>query len=95
MKRTDPRFAQQQTRSYLQHLDRYGSLVPRLCSSGNRVTVVYGEKDDVSLTDEERRGLEERDRIRLETIPGTGHFTLSQEPGRVAQLIRELLQDGS
>jgi hypothetical protein len=68
MKRTDPRLARQRIRSYLQHLDRHGSLVPRLCSSGNRVTVVYCEKDDVSLTDKERRALEECDRIRRETI---------------------------
>jgi pimeloyl-ACP methyl ester carboxylesterase len=95
MKRTDPRFARKQTRSYLQHLDRHGSLVPRLCGSGSRVTMVYGEHDDVSLTEEERHGLEDCDRVRLETIPGAGHFTLTQEPGRVAELIRQLARAGS
>jgi pimeloyl-ACP methyl ester carboxylesterase len=87
MKKNDPRFLQQQTRRYLEYLDRHGSLVSRLCDSGVRAWVVFGEGDDIGLTDDERRALDECSHVTLVTIPDAGHFTLNEEPGRIAELI--------
>jgi pimeloyl-ACP methyl ester carboxylesterase len=91
LKNNDPRFLRRQTRRYLEYLDRYGSLVSRLCDSGVRTWVVFGERDDIGLTDDERRALEDCSQVTLITIPGAGHFTLNEEPGRIAELIIGML----
>ena len=86
MKKNDPRFVRRQLRPYLGYLDRHGSLVPRLCNSGVRAWVVFGEHDDVGLTDEERQGLQECALVTLVTIAGAGHFTMNQEPTQIAEM---------
>jgi pimeloyl-ACP methyl ester carboxylesterase len=91
MKRNDPRFLQRQTRRYLEYLDRHGSLVSRLCDTGARAWVVLGERDDIGLTDDERRALEECPHVAVVTIPNAGHFTLNEEPGRIAELVIEMV----
>ena len=91
MKRNDPRFLQRQTRRYLEYLDRHGSLVSRLCDTGARAWVVFGERDDVGLADDERRALEECPHVAVVTIPSAGHFTLNEEPARIAELIVEMV----
>jgi pimeloyl-ACP methyl ester carboxylesterase len=91
LRNNDPRFLRRQTRRYLEYLDRYGSLVSRLCDSGVRTWVVFGERDDIGLTDDERRALEDCSHVTLITIPGAGHFTLNEEPGRIAELIIGML----
>ena len=91
LKKNDPRFVRRQTRRYLDYLDRYGSLVPRLCDSGVTARVVFGEHDDVRLADKERRKLDECPRTTVITISGAGHFTMNQEPRRVAELILEVI----
>ena len=53
--------------------------------------VVFGEHDDTGLTDSEWHGLEQCPRVRLVTIPGAGHFTMVQEPGRIAELALEMV----
>jgi pimeloyl-ACP methyl ester carboxylesterase len=89
LKKNDPGFVRRHTRQMLDYLDRHGTLVPRLCGAGVRATVVFGEHDDTGLTDEERRGLEECPHTTLVTIPGAGHFTMNQEPARIAELLLE------
>ena len=91
MKRNDPRFLQRQTHCYLEYLDRHGSLVSRLCDTGARAWVVFGERDDIGLADDERRALEECPHVAVVTIPDTGHFTLNEQPGRIAELIVEMV----
>jgi pimeloyl-ACP methyl ester carboxylesterase len=54
--------------------------------------VVYGEdKGEVGITDEERRLLEACATTTVEMIPGAGHMTLVQQPGRIAALIAETI----
>ena len=91
LKKNDPRFLQRQTSHYLEYLDRHGSLVSRLCDSGVGGWVVFGERDDVGLADDERRALEECPHMTLLTIPDAGHFTLNEEPGRIAELIVDMV----
>jgi pimeloyl-ACP methyl ester carboxylesterase len=91
LRNNDPRFLRRQTRSYLEYLDRYGSLASRLRETGVRTLIVYGERDDVGLRDDERKVLEGYPHVRIVEIPDAGHFTLNQAPGRIAELLRAAL----
>lgn len=91
LKKNDPRVVRRLTRPYLEYLDRHGSLVPRLCDSGVRAWVAFGENDDVGLRADERHGLEECPLISLVEIPDAGHFALNQQPARVADLVLQAI----
>jgi pimeloyl-ACP methyl ester carboxylesterase len=87
LQKNDPRFVRRQTRRYLEYLDRHGSLAPRLCDSGVPAWVVFGEHDDIGLTDPERETLEACPEVTMVTISDAGHFTLNQKPGQIAELV--------
>jgi pimeloyl-ACP methyl ester carboxylesterase len=87
LKKNDPRFLRRQTRLYLQYLDRHGSLAPRLCDSRARAWVVFGDRDDIGLADDERGVLEQCSDVTMVTISDAGHFTLNQKPGQIAELV--------
>jgi pimeloyl-ACP methyl ester carboxylesterase len=87
LRKNDPRFLRRQTHRYLEYLDRHGSLAPRLCNSRVRASVVFGEHDDIGLTDEERGVLEECPHITTVTIAEAGHFTLNEKPGQIADIV--------
>ena len=91
LKKNDPRFLRRQTHLYLEYLDRHGSLAPRFADSGVPAWVVYGEHDDIGLTDSERDVLEASPHVSIVRIPDAGHFTLNQQPGEVARLVLEAL----
>jgi pimeloyl-ACP methyl ester carboxylesterase len=96
MKKSDPRFCRRMVRSYFEYLDRHGSLVPRLCESGVRALVVFGDRSKVGLTPEERRGLEACPAVRLVTVSDSGHLVITDQPARTAELILELVSaDGA
>jgi pimeloyl-ACP methyl ester carboxylesterase len=81
MQRNDPRFCRASVRHYFEYLDRHGSLVSRLCGSGARAWVAFGDgKAEVGLTQEERRGLERCPTVELVTIRGSGHLSLNDIP---------------
>jgi pimeloyl-ACP methyl ester carboxylesterase len=87
LRKNDPRFLRRQTHHYLEYLDRHGSLAPRLCNSGAPAWVVFGEHDDIGLTDEERDVLAECPQVTTITIADAGHFTLNEEPGQIADIV--------
>jgi pimeloyl-ACP methyl ester carboxylesterase len=91
LQKNDPRFLRRQTRSYLEYLDRHGSLAPRLCDSGARAWVVFGEHDDIGLTDDERDVLEKCPSVTIVTISDTGHFALNEKPGEIAEILLNAL----
>lgn len=92
LKKNDARFLRRQTRLYLEYLDRYGTLTSRLCDSGVRAWVVFGDHDDVGLADEERAALERSPAVTLVTIADSGHFTLNQKPGEIAKIVLDALE---
>ena len=94
MKKTDPRFLRRQSRLYVEYLKRHDSLVARLRDSGAWSWVAFGERDDVKLADNERRELEACPRVTLVMIPDTGHLTINEKPGRIAELILEAVSAG-
>lgn len=89
LKKNQPRFLRDQTHQYLAYLDRHGSLAERFRDSTPQAWVVYGERDDVRLSPEERAVLEETPGIRLVEIGDAGHFTLNQKPDQIADLVLE------
>ena len=86
-----PRPIRDSLRGYFPYLDRHGSLAPRLCESGATAWVVLGDRDDIGVTDEERRLLDDCPRTHLITIPNAGHLTLVETPARIAELVKEAL----
>ena len=78
LKKNDPRFLRRQTRLYLEYLDRYGSLAQRFSDSGVPAWVVFGERDDIGMTNEEREVLERSPHVTLVEIPDDR--TLRAEP---------------
>ncbi len=91
LRKSDPDDVRRSVRPYLRYLDEHGTLAPRLCAAGVQAWVVYGENDDVGITDDERRVLEQCPNTTVVTIAGAGHFTLNQEPAQVADLLVEAL----
>lgn len=89
LKKNDPHFLRRQTHLYLEYLDRHGSLAPRFADSGVPAWVVYGESDDVGITDDERAVLEASPHVSIVNIPDAGHFTLNQKPAEIAKLVLE------
>jgi pimeloyl-ACP methyl ester carboxylesterase len=92
LQKNDPRFLRRQTRVYLEYLDRHGSLARRLCDSSVRTVVVFGEHDEIGLTDEERDVLEQCPSAAVVTIADAGHFTLNEKPGEIAEILLDALQ---
>jgi pimeloyl-ACP methyl ester carboxylesterase len=93
LRKNDPRFLRKQTRVYLEYLDRHGSLARRLCDSGVRAWVVFGEQDEIGLTDDERDVLENCPSVSVVTIADAGHFTLNEKPREIAELVLAALPD--
>jgi pimeloyl-ACP methyl ester carboxylesterase len=87
LENNDARFVRRNTHAIMRYYDHYGNLAGRLCDSGSRAWVVFGEKDDVKLQSEERRQLEACPKVSLVTIEGTGHFSLNTHPERIADLM--------
>ena len=95
LKKNDPRFLRRQTRVYLEYLDRHDSLARRLCDSGVRAWVVFGEHDDIGLTDDERHVLEKCPSVTVATITDAGHFTLNEKPNEIAQILLDVVGGAS
>ncbi|MGW0947685.1 alpha/beta fold hydrolase [Streptomyces sp. NPDC002623] len=85
----DPAVCRQIVRGYYAYLDRYPSLVPRLCEAGVPAWVVRGDRDGVGLTDAERHGLEACPGVRMVTVSDAGHLVLVDQPAAVAEVIAE------
>jgi pimeloyl-ACP methyl ester carboxylesterase len=95
LKNNDAQFLRRQTHEYLQYLDRRGTLAPQLCASGVPAWVVFGDHDDIGLTDDEREQLEQCPLVRLITIADAGHFTLNEKPAQVADVLLDALEQSA
>jgi pimeloyl-ACP methyl ester carboxylesterase len=86
----DARFCRGIVRDYFRYLDRHGSVAARLCESGTKAYVAFGDNDEIGLTDHERRELEACPNVSLITIADATHFMVVEQPARIAELITEL-----
>jgi pimeloyl-ACP methyl ester carboxylesterase len=75
--------------SYCAYLERHGSLVERLCGSGVKAWVVFGDHDEVGLTDDERQGLELCPSITLVPPLESTHLVMLDQPAQCAAIVRE------
>jgi pimeloyl-ACP methyl ester carboxylesterase len=91
LRNNDPRFLRRQTRGYLAYLDRHGSLVSRLGDADVSTRIVFGERDDIGITDDERKALAEYPHVTIVEIANAGHFTLNEQPGQIAELVLDAL----
>lgn len=87
LKNNDPGFCKRGIRQYFAYLDRYGSVASRLCDSGVKAWVAFGDDDEIGLQDDERRTLEACANVTLVTIPDATHFMVVEQPARMADLI--------
>ena len=92
MANNDPRFCRRGVRTYFEYLDAHGSLVPRLCQSGVKSYVVFGDNDEIGLTDEERSALENCTDVTLITVANATHGLIIEQPAQIAELILELIE---
>jgi pimeloyl-ACP methyl ester carboxylesterase len=90
MKRSSPAVFRRLLPRYLDHMDRYGSLVGRLCDAGVNAWVVRGDGDEVGLADVERDALERCPTVALVTVPDAAHMVMTDQPARIAELILEV-----
>ena len=95
LQKNDPRFLRRQVHLYLEYLDRHGTLAPRFCDSGVRAWVVFGDRDEIGLTRDERVALEACPHVTIVMIPDAGHFTLNEKPGRIAELVLDAVSMGT
>ncbi|WP_405866679.1 alpha/beta fold hydrolase [Streptomyces sp. NBC_00005] len=87
MSGNDPATCRRIVRRYYEYLDRFPSLVPRLCEAAVPAWVVRGDHDEIGLTDSERRGLEACPHVWTVTVPDAGHAVLVEQPARVADVV--------
>lgn len=95
LRRNDPRFVRRAIRSYLEYLDRQGSLAPRLCKSGVPAWVVFGDHGDVGLRDDERAILGGCPTVTMVVVNDAGHLTLNEKPGRIAEIVLDALRQAA
>jgi pimeloyl-ACP methyl ester carboxylesterase len=85
-------FCRPLVRRYYEYLDAHGSLVSRLCDSGVRAVVVFGDHDEVGLTDAEAAALDACPQVTRTTMEDATHFLIAERPGAVADLIVDLVR---
>lgn len=95
MSNNDQRFCRGCVSAYYAYLDAHGSVAPRLCRSGVTAYVVFGDNDEIGLTDEERAGLEACADVTLTTVADATHMLIVEQPERIAELILELAGAGA
>lgn len=92
MKR-NPRSANRaQVVGFFEHLAAHGGEVAsRLATASAPVWVGRGDRDEVGITDAELTILDAAPHVTLKTIPGAAHFSITDTPHAVAQLVLDLL----
>jgi pimeloyl-ACP methyl ester carboxylesterase len=76
---------------FFDHIRRYGELATRLAGTDATVWVGRGDRDEVGFTDEEQAVIEAAPHVTLKTIPGAAHFSITDTPHEVDELILDLL----
>jgi pimeloyl-ACP methyl ester carboxylesterase len=92
MKR-NPRSANRaQVIAFFEHIRAHGGEVAsRLATASRPVWVGRGDRDEVGLSDAEREIIDAAPHVTLKTIPGAAHFSMTDAPDQVAQLVVDLL----
>jgi len=91
--RRNPRAANRaQVTAFFQYIAQHGGEVAsRLALASRPVWVGRGDRDEVGLTDAERAIIDAAPHVALKPITGAAHFSITDAPDQVAQLIVDLL----
>ena len=89
-RRNNPAVMRTHLHHYLTYLDQHGSVAGRLCAAAVPSWLLYGAKDDVTITPTERHTLESCG-VTVITLPNTRHFIANEQPTEVATLLHQVL----
>ena len=95
MKSNDMKVWRRLVCQYFDYLDTHGSLTVRLCDSGVAAVVVRGDRDEIGLTDPERRSLDACPNVTMVSVSDSGHFVMTDQPSATMQAIFDAIGDGS
>lgn len=76
---------------FFDNLRRHGDLATRLAATDNVVWVGRGDRDEVGFTAQEQAAIAASPHVVLKTIPGAAHFSITDTPHEVVELILALL----
>ncbi len=79
---------------FFDHIGRHGDLATRLAGTNTTVWVGRGDRDEIGFTPEEQAVIDAAPHVTLKTIPGAAHFSITDTPHEVVQLILDLLASG-
>ncbi len=92
MKRTPHAATRAQLLAFFDHVAEHGGeLAERLATAVVPTWVGRGDRDEVTITDAERETLEQSGNVELKEIPGSTHFSITDEPPAVNRMILQLL----
>jgi pimeloyl-ACP methyl ester carboxylesterase len=91
MKTFDMQLCRRLVVAYFEYLDRRAPLTTRLCGAGVPTWVAFGQRDEIGLTDDERRTLQACPHLSLVGIPDAAHFVMTDQPGHTVDLILQAL----
>jgi hypothetical protein len=76
---------------FFDHIRRHGELATRLAGSNTMVWVGRGDRDEVGFTAQEQATIEASTHVELKTIAGAAHFSITDTPHEVVELILDLV----
>jgi pimeloyl-ACP methyl ester carboxylesterase len=91
MKTFDMQLTRRMVVAYFEYLDRRAPLTSRLCDAGVPTWVAFGQRDEIGLTDNERRTLQACPHLSLVEIPDAAHFVMTDQPDHTLDLILQAL----
>lgn len=68
-----------------------GEVASRLATATTPAWIGRGDRDEVGITDAELATIDAAPHVTLKTIPGAAHFSITDTPHEVAQLVLDLL----
>ncbi|MEU8005501.1 alpha/beta hydrolase [Catellatospora sp. NPDC049111] len=80
---------------FFDNLRRHGDLASRLAGTGNTVWVGRGDRDEVGFTTEEQAAITAATHVTLKTIPGAAHFSITDTPHEVVELVLALVAENA
>jgi pimeloyl-ACP methyl ester carboxylesterase len=92
MKKTDMGDARRQVAAYAGYQARNKTLVERLRQSGVRAVCVFGDDDEIGLTDAERAAIASSPTISVVTVEHSGHMLMHWNPEATLTTILDLIE---
>jgi pimeloyl-ACP methyl ester carboxylesterase len=79
--------------AYFDHMARHHGLARRLAAARITTWVARGDRDEVALSPRQLAVLGQAPNVTLVTVPGAGHFSMTDTPWEVNRLVLALLEE--